>query len=780
MKLKWLKDKLGEKFYPIAHATGVVIGDNKTLDSKLAEIDKSLTEINKDIEKNGYGEISGGNNLAKSFVSGTHSEAYYPALHVNAELQSSTRYTLSFVGAAGHLIYLNENVFDVGSGIFITCTGERQYVTATTLNSLPSAERNSNGWQIFKNNTGNTIKPSFTDVQIESGSMATPYEPYFSSNRMLTEETNDLDKRISDNGYGEVAGGKNLANFSKLGTKTTNGITFEYQSNGSIKVSGTVSTDGNVYTPLELIKTRLSKGCWYTTSVKSSNPNSIAKVFFTGKGDATTLQMSETADLYYYIQFVPTGSTNNNLTAGTVIDEILYPQIEEGETATGYEPYFPSNKMLAEENTKQSIEMMDIKMLGWSVPRECPIQNEVNDKQFIQKVGRVDLGSLAYTYESNNIQFYSEVISSLPQEESWNYNLYCNKYPTGSISGDSFIASYGGRIYIRDKNYTDASVFKTAMQGQYLYYGLATPITTTIDGNEIGETVGDVRKETTVNLFKPTLETTTKNGVTCTNNGDGTYTLNGTASVTTHFVFGALNLEKNVCLRLIGMTNSSDTRELYVQTVDGTSQTAFITDNDGIFTCSFSTKYNVGCVISKNEKLANILIKPMITTNLSATYSDFVPYTGDSGSLNGDVADLRGDMYFEKEISLAKAQLIKNGSYSDINIISSLFFFGANGKFGLSRGYISLSLPFSFSKKDEIYIKLPYKQYGYKKDDLLPYIYKTVFCTQGDFNGKIIGTCNLSYYSGSDDEGISLTIDINDNYSFTDNNISSAYVNLRF
>ena len=137
-------------------------------------------------------------------------------------------------------------------------------------------------------------------------------------------------------------------------------------------------------------------------------------------------------------------------------------------------------------------------------------------------------------------------------------------------------------------------------------------------------------------------------------------------------------------------------------------------------------------------------------------------------------------MYFEKEISLAKAQLIRNGSYSDINIISSLFFFGANGKIGLSRGYISLSLPFSFSKKDEIYIKLPYKQYGYKKNDLLPYIYKTVFCTQGDFNGKIIGTCNLSYYSSSDDEGISLTIDINDNYSFTDSNISSAYINLRF
>ena len=64
MKLKWLKDKLGEKFYPIAHATGVVVAENKTLDSKLDEIDKSLTKINEDIKDNGYGEVAGGKNLA--------------------------------------------------------------------------------------------------------------------------------------------------------------------------------------------------------------------------------------------------------------------------------------------------------------------------------------------------------------------------------------------------------------------------------------------------------------------------------------------------------------------------------------------------------------------------------------------------------------------------------------------------------------------------------------------------------------------------------------------
>lgn len=462
MKLKWLKDKLGEKFYPIAHARGVVVTENKTLDSK-------LTEIDKDIKDNGYGEVAGGKNLVHNTINGATALQFNYALTGIANIPKGVKVTISFIGSSGNRVYNDTNLL---IPIFI-CTGKKQSFTATTQEEIKGK------FVIFKNGENNTVVPNFSEVQIELGS-----------------------------------------------------------------------------------------------------------------------------------------------------------------ESTSYEPYFPSNKMIGEEAIQQSTEIMDIKMLGWSVPRECPVQNEVNGNQFIQKVGRVDSSTLDWSYQTENTRFIASIPSDMKQTAGtrvanimylYGYKTISDGSDIGSISNKSIYIS-NNMLVIHDSAYTDASAFKSAMQGKYLYYELATPITTTIDGNEIGETV----------------------------------------------------------------------------------------------------------------------------------------------------SDLRGDMYFEKEISLAKAQLIRNGSYSDINIISSLFLFGANGKFGLSRGYISLSIPVSFSKKDEIYIKLPYKQYGYKKDDLLPYIYKTVFCTQGDLNGKIIGTCNLSYYSGSDDEGISLTIDINDNYSFTDDNISSAYVNLRF
>ena len=55
---------------------------------------------------------------------------------------------------------------------------------------------------------------------------------------------------------------------------------------------------------------------------------------------------------------------------------------------------------IKESISAQSTEILDIKMLGWSVPKECPIQNEVNGNQFVQKVGRVDLGSLNWKYDT--------------------------------------------------------------------------------------------------------------------------------------------------------------------------------------------------------------------------------------------------------------------------------------------------------------------------------------------------------------------------------------------
>lgn len=312
-----------------------------------------------------------------------------------------------------------------------------------------------------------------------------------------------------------------------------------------------------------------------------------------------------------------------------------------------------------ESISAQSTEIMDIKMLGWSVPKECPVQNEVNGNQFVQKVGRVDLGTLDWVYDAvprfytNRLQTFVNPVKS----ETDIFLGYLKGYTNLSLhdlfygTKDKAIAeSTNGTVSIKDTSYTDTTAFKIAMQGQYLYYELATPITITIDGYEIGETVSDVRKETTVNLFKPTLETTTKNGVTCTNNGDGTYTLDGTSTTTVEFDLGSITLlpgtYKNIGCKAYLRPDDTNVSVLQYDEVFTISQKSTIIP---------FVYYNIG------ETATHPFRKPMITTNLNATIDDFVPYTGDSGSLNGDVADLRGDVDgFGDEFVTKRIQLLNN------------------------------------------------------------------------------------------------------------------------
>lgn len=106
-----------------------------------------------------------------------------------------------------------------------------------------------------------------------------------------------------------------------------------------------------------------------------------------------------------------------------------------------------------------------------------------------RRYGIVDLGSLTWTYESSNTRFYSTDISSLAKKPSDNnsvINGVTALYAVGSVSdlnsNDKILAiATSGNLFIKDTAYTDAATFKTAMNGVYLVYELATPTTESAD-----------------------------------------------------------------------------------------------------------------------------------------------------------------------------------------------------------------------------------------------------------------------------------------------------------
>lgn len=138
----------------------------------------------------------------------------------------------------------------------------------------------------------------------------------------------------------------------------------------------------------------------------------------------------------------------------------------------------------------------------------------------------------------------------------------------------------------------------------------------------------------TKNLLNPALETTTSNGVTCTKNNDGTYTLNGTATSFTYFYL-VTAIENNFSgLKYIGAPEGSNWNTYFLW--------GMYRDKNKAETANL-TSYNSGTIIESKEKYPyldfriairqgqtfnNLTFKPMLTTDIEATYDDFVPYSG--------------------------------------------------------------------------------------------------------------------------------------------------------
>ena len=115
--------------------------------------------------------------------------------------------------------------------------------------------------------------------------------------------------------------------------------------------------------------------------------------------------------------------------------------------------------------------------------RNIPLEN----KKFIQKVGRVDLGSLNWTYYTGGQT--PVFLAAKSQIADWNIGSEIGGLSALYDPMKDFWMSAGNdmkqwvstsNVNISNSNYTTAAAFKTAMSGVYLYYELATPVETDI------------------------------------------------------------------------------------------------------------------------------------------------------------------------------------------------------------------------------------------------------------------------------------------------------------
>lgn len=159
--------------------------------------------------------------------------------------------------------------------------------------------------------------------------------------------------------------------------------------------------------------------------------------------------------------------------------------------------------------------------------------------------------------------------------------------------------------------------------------------------NHIADCLENAGFTTTTNMLKPALETITQNGVTCTSNGDGTYTLNGTASAVTSFSIDC-TLKAGI-YKLVGCPeNGSLESYSLICKKDSTSGSELARDsgNGSEIDIKETTSVVIYMRINKGYPCSDLVFKPMVTKNLQAKYAYYVQYTGSSGMLNNDVADM--------------------------------------------------------------------------------------------------------------------------------------------
>lgn len=135
----------------------------------------------------------------------------------------------------------------------------------------------------------------------------------------------------------------------------------------------------------------------------------------------------------------------------------------------------------------------------------------------------------------------------------------------------------------------------------------------------------------TKNLLNPTLGTTTANGVTCTKNSDGTYTLNGTATADAKFSLinkGTSDVIKTVSGKSFNVIGFKETGNYRLECTAWLSTGGTYVYDSRIWNVPADAKgLRIDIVVLNGATLDNVHVKPMLTDDLDATYDDYVPYS---------------------------------------------------------------------------------------------------------------------------------------------------------
>lgn len=267
----------------------------------------------------------------------------------------------------------------------------------------------------------------------------------------LSMYTRDLGSLLNFNGTGIKTTGKNLINIDDVQIgKAWNG--------------GSNTARAAVYAPC-------FPNTQYTLSFGTLNVDDILLIEKITEDATTTKRLSsvKTSNPFTFTTFAESyvfGFQFNKTNISVSDLNGLNLQIEFGSSASSYEPYHTEITTLP----ISAYFPTGMKSAG-------SVYDELSNKA-ITRIGAVDLGTLTWNVDANyGNTFYTRITNKANGQQ----NLICQSYATGqpgsvATMADKTVKGNGSNNYIniKDTSYSSASDFKTAMDGVYLNYELAT------------------------------------------------------------------------------------------------------------------------------------------------------------------------------------------------------------------------------------------------------------------------------------------------------------------
>ena len=239
-----------------------------------------------------------------------------------------------------------------------------------------------------------------------------------------------------------------------------------------------------------------------------------------------------------------------------------------------------------------------------------------------------------------------------------------------------FYASNQGETHITDSD--NGKIQDMMLYGKSSQDGVPTPENPVEIKSVVNPTVKIVGK----NLLNPTLQTTTRNGVTCTANGDGTYTLNGTATTITTFDI-AYDVSCS-SFRLVGCPVGGAHDASY-ELQARTNNLIYGYDTGDGKNIKADKNFFIRIRINTGINCNNLLFKPMIVDASlypDATYDDFEPYKEQTVTLpytlnaipvsSGGNVTIDGQQYVADYVDVEREKLVRMVDSSKLDNTQSI------------------------------------------------------------------------------------------------------------